>query len=207
MNYAITPEGTIVEVGDKAIVKGYEVFSDTQTLRDAIAANRIAHFKKYNPFVHAKKLWGSLPQRPGYKADLAGFEQVMQAIARLTFAAHRPKRVQLSEAATEAGVVLTEKGRAKAARDSSAAPAAAKKTSHKAREIPARIVTSKKSLVIELLKTGCTRAKIQEATVSEDMPNGWQPHTVRGFLSTLGKVHKINVRKDPSGDRVYSIEE
>lgn len=199
MNYAITPEGTIVEVGDKAIVKGYEVFSDTNTLRDAIGANRLAHFKKYNPFVHAKKLWISLPQPTGYKLpDLGGFEQVLQAIARLTFAA-RAKRVKLSEAATEAGVVLTAKGKAKAARASSAAPAAAKKTSRKAREIPARIANSKKAQVIEMLKGGCTRENIQAAT-------SWQAHTVRGFLTTLGKTYTITC--DATGDaRVYRIKE
>ncbi len=134
MNYAITPEGTIVEVGDKAIVKGYEVFSDTQSLREAIGANRLAHFKRYNPFVHAKKLWASLPQHAGYKLpDLGGFEPVLNAISRLTFG-HKPG--------------------AKAARASSASP--------KARKVSDAIKTSKKAQVIEMLRAGTTREAIAE---------------------------------------------
>lgn len=183
MNYAITPEGQIVEVGDKAVVKGYEVFSDLETLSDAIAANRTAHFKKHNPFVHAKKLWSSLPQRAGYKADLGGFQQVLQAIARLTFGAHRPKRVELSEAAKAAGVVLTKKGKAKAA---AAAVGGVPKP------------VSKKTQIINMLAVGATREQIMAVTE-------WKAHSVRGFLSTLGKKTTIQTAKNEAGELVYKI--
>lgn len=191
MNYAITPEGTIVEVGDKAVVKGYEVFSNIDSLREAIEANRLAHFKKHNPFVHAKKLWGALPQRR-YKADLGGFEQVLSAIARLTFAAHKPG--------------------SKAARASASAPAAKKARASKA--APAKIekdvatrTDSKKSQVINMLRAGTTREAIAERM-------GWLPHTVRGLISTLAKTMTISMTKTataiaggPAFVRIYKIEE
>jgi hypothetical protein len=134
MNYAITPEGTIVEVGDKAVVKGYEVFSDTESLREAIAANRLAHFKKHNPFAHAKKLYSSLPSQLVMPGKLGGFEHTLTAIAMGTFAY-----------------------KTKAARASSSAPKTAK-----ARKVSDAIKTSKKSQVIEMLKAGTTREAIAE---------------------------------------------
>lgn len=185
MNYAITPEGTIVEVGDKAVVKGYEVFSDIDSLREAIEANRLAHFKKHNHFVHANKLWGSLPQRTGYKADLGGFEQVLSAIARLTLAARKPG--------------------SKAARASSAAPKAAK-SGRQDRGNGSR-TDSKKSQVINMLRAGTTREAIAERM-------GWLPHTVRGLISTLAKTMTISMTKTataiaggPAFVRIYKIEE
>jgi hypothetical protein len=35
----------------------------------------------------------------------------------------------------------------------------------------------------------------------------WQAHSVRGFISTAGKRHKVNIEsaKNESGDRVYRI--
>lgn len=134
MNYAITPAGAIVEVGDKAIVKGYEIFSDTNSLREAIEANRLAHFKKYNPFVHAKKLYSSLPSAGQMTGKLGGFEHALTAIARGTFA-----------------------NKTKAARASSSAPKTAK-----SRKVSDAIKNSKKSQVIEMLRAGTTREAIAE---------------------------------------------
>ena len=47
---------------------------------------------------------------------------------------------------------------------------------------------------------GATLAEIQKAT-------GWQAHSVRGFLSTAGKRHGIQIQstKGESSDRVYQI--
>jgi hypothetical protein len=47
---------------------------------------------------------------------------------------------------------------------------------------------------------GATLAEIMVAT-------GWQPHTVRAFVSTLSKVDKIRIRslKNTNGERVYLI--
>ena len=37
--------------------------------------------------------------------------------------------------------------------------------------------------------------------------SGWQPHSVRGFISTAAKKHNVKIAsaKNESGDRVYSI--
>jgi hypothetical protein len=46
------------------------------------------------------------------------------------------------------------------------------------------------------------------ATLSEIMTTtGWQPHSVRGFISTAGKKHdvKIESKRNEAGDRVYRI--
>lgn len=61
---------------------------------------------------------------------------------------------------------------------------------------------SKKADVLALLqrKGGATLSQIMKAT-------GWQPHSVRGFISTAGKKHgiKIESSNDEKGDRVYKI--
>jgi hypothetical protein len=59
--------------------------------------------------------------------------------------------------------------------------------------------TSKKDAVLALIgrKNGATLAEIMEAT-------GWQKHTVRGFISILGKAGtKIESSKDEAGLRTY----
>lgn len=57
---------------------------------------------------------------------------------------------------------------------------------------------SKKAKVIEMLKRekGATNEEIQKAT-------GWQPHTVRGFLSIAGKNLTIETIKRENGARAY----
>jgi hypothetical protein len=62
---------------------------------------------------------------------------------------------------------------------------------------------SKKAIVLEMLRRpdGATLADIQSAT-------GWQPHSVRGFLSgALGKNMGLTVEsfKTPEGARAYRI--
>jgi len=62
--------------------------------------------------------------------------------------------------------------------------------------------TNKKSEVIALMKRakGATLAEIMKTT-------GWQPHTVRGFVSILGKKggEKIESSKSADGERTYKI--
>jgi hypothetical protein len=74
--------------------------------------------------------------------------------------------------------------------------AAAKKSKPKAEH------TNKKAEVIALMKRakGATLAEIMEGT-------GWQPHTVRGFVSILGKEggEKIESSKSADGERTYKI--
>ena len=61
---------------------------------------------------------------------------------------------------------------------------------------------NKKAEVIEMMKRakGATLAEIVEAT-------GWQPHTVRGFVSILGSKggEKIESCKNAAGERTYKI--
>jgi hypothetical protein len=62
--------------------------------------------------------------------------------------------------------------------------------------------TNKKAEVVAMMK----RAK--GATLSEIMKStGWQPHTVRGFVSILGSKggEKIESSKNAAGERTYKI--
>ena len=62
--------------------------------------------------------------------------------------------------------------------------------------------TNKKAEVIAMMK----RAK--GATLAEIVKNtGWQPHTVRGFVSILGSKggEKIESSKNAAGERTYKI--
>jgi len=61
---------------------------------------------------------------------------------------------------------------------------------------------NKKAEVIEMMKRakGATLVEIMKAT-------GWQPHTVRGFVSILGSKggEKIESSKNAAGERTYKI--
>jgi hypothetical protein len=61
---------------------------------------------------------------------------------------------------------------------------------------------SKKAAVLELLgrKNGATLAEIAKAT-------GWQNHTIRGFISAVGKKQgiKIDSTKNEAGGRAYKL--
>ena len=76
-----------------------------------------------------------------------------------------------------------------------AKPAPAKKTSTPRAE-------SKGAKILELIgrPKGATLAEIQKAT-------DWQAHSVRGFLSTAAKKHKLNIEsaKNEAGERLYKI--
>jgi uncharacterized membrane protein YqiK len=62
--------------------------------------------------------------------------------------------------------------------------------------------TNKKAEVIAMMKRakGATLPEIVKAT-------GWQPHTVRGFVSILGSKggEKIESSKNAAGERTYKI--
>jgi hypothetical protein len=100
------------------------------------------------------------------------------------------QRLDAVPAAPQAATVAQKaKGPGKAAKAEDAAPTA--------RE------GSKKAIVLEMLRRpeGATLADIQSAT-------GWQPHSVRGFISgALGKKMGLAVEsfKTPEGARAYRI--
>jgi hypothetical protein len=62
---------------------------------------------------------------------------------------------------------------------------------------------NKKAEVIAMMKRakGATLPEIMKAT-------GWQPHTVRGFVSILGSKggEKIESSKNAAGERTYKVE-
>ncbi len=65
-------------------------------------------------------------------------------------------------------------------------------------EAPAPREGSKKAQALAMLKAGTTREALQTAF-------GWLPHTTRGFLSILGKTHKLEVTKQQDGTRYYRL--
>lgn len=73
-----------------------------------------------------------------------------------------------------------------------AKPAQAKATAPRAE--------SKGAKILEMIgrAKGATLADIMAST-------GWQPHSVRGFISTAGKKHRVKIEssKNEAGDRVY----
>jgi hypothetical protein len=83
-----------------------------------------------------------------------------------------------------------------------AKPAKKAGRSKKAAGKPKADRTNKKGEVIAMMKRakGATLPEIVEAT-------GWQPHTVRGFVSILGSKGgvKIESSKNAAGERTYKI--
>ena len=61
---------------------------------------------------------------------------------------------------------------------------------------------SKGAKILEMIgrAKGATLAEIMKAT-------DWQAHSVRGFISTAAKKHKVNIEssKSEAGDRVYKV--
>jgi hypothetical protein len=79
---------------------------------------------------------------------------------------------------------------------------ASKKASKPDRKATAPRAETKGTKILEMIRRakGATLAEIMRAT-------GWQAHTVRGFISTAGKKHALEIEssKNESGDRVYRI--
>ena len=75
-----------------------------------------------------------------------------------------------------------------------------KKASKKAAKAAAPRAQSKGAKILGLIgrAKGAPLAELMKAT-------GWQAHSVRGFLSTAAKKHRIKIEssKNESGDRVY----
>ena len=76
-----------------------------------------------------------------------------------------------------------------------AAPTAQKKAAKANGEAKAPRADSKKAKAIEMLREGVTAAKLQKKF-------GWQAHTVRGFISVLGKTMTIS-SEVIDGERTY----
>ena len=97
---------------------------------------------------------------------------------------------------------------AKAAKVDEAKPAAPKKqaidkntsVAPAAKEAKTPHTESKGAKILAMIARpeGATLADIMKATE-------WLAHSVRGFISTAGKKHKIESTKDDSGARVYKV--
>ena len=78
----------------------------------------------------------------------------------------------------------------------------AKKAPKRAKESGVAREGTKAAKIIDLLKrsNGATLAEIMKAT-------GWQAHSVRGFLSTAGKKHRLKIEstRTGAGERTYKI--
>jgi Protein of unknown function (DUF3489) len=119
------------------------------------------------------------------------------ATAQATATGDQPKPTKKARVAPRGAHVAPKKGKsAKKGSPTKKAPKSAKKAAG-ARD------GSKTAKVLDLLKRpgGVTAKELMKAT-------GWQPHSVRGFLSgTVGKKMGLTVTstKDEEGGRSYSI--
>jgi hypothetical protein len=117
--------------------------------------------------------------------------------AQAPLAVEKPKATKKARVAPQGANVAKKKGKsAKKATPAKKAPKAAKKAKG-ARE------GSKTNTILDLLKRagGVTAKDLMKAT-------GWQPHSVRGFLSgTIGKKMGLTVTstKGEDGERSYSV--
>src|SRR6266852_2653183 len=95
------------------------------------------------------------------------------------------------------------KGHAAASKARSARkPSSAKKRAKPRRKAGNARPGSKTAKILDLVKRpgGATLKELLRAT-------SWQPHSIRGFLSLLGKKKGMAVEstKSPDGDRTYSV--
>jgi hypothetical protein len=130
------------------------------------------------------------------KGEIKMTELTMES-APVPAASEQPKGTKKARVAPRGAHVATKKGKAaKKASPAKKAPKGAKKAAG-ARD------GSKTAKVLELLKRpgGVTAKELMKTT-------GWQPHSVRGFLSgTVGKKMGLTVTstKAEDGDRTYSV--
>jgi len=119
------------------------------------------------------------------------------AIAQATAGSGQPKATKKARVAPRGAHVAPKKGKsAKKASPAKKAPKGQKKA-NAARD------GSKTAKVLDLLKRagGVTAKELMKVT-------GWQPHSVRGFLSgTIGKKMGLTVTstKSEDGERTYSV--
>lgn len=123
-------------------------------------------------------------------------------------ATEKPEAPKKATARAQKPRVAASKGKANSKTTLAKRPAVGAKAAKKARKLAKAKPEgarqgSKTEKIVELLKRsgGATLTEIMKAT-------GWQPHSVRGFISgTLGKKmgFKVASVKGENGERVYSI--
>ena len=178
--FAIDTDNTITAyLAGEAIPEGQARFASEKEL-SKLAANW--------PAERLVEIWNGFAGVPPFGA----LKPVKKFTDRKTAVARIWKAVQAltPTAAPQAAPVATKKARA------------AKETTDGDAAKPAR-EGSKKAIVLELLRRpeGATLADIMSAT-------GWQPHSVRGFISgALGKKMGLTIEsvKTPDGARSYRL--
>jgi hypothetical protein len=121
--------------------------------------------------------------------------RIWQAIQKLA-----PAAEQGAQDAPEAAAATQEASpKEKAPKTKKGANVAKPKPAKKSATAEPRTGT-KKAKVLDLIRRdkGATNEEIQKAT-------GWQPHTVRGFLSIAGKSLKIETIERENGARAYHV--
>jgi hypothetical protein len=118
----------------------------------------------------------------------------------------RPPRRAASQKKRAPGAKKTAKdGKAKSAAPNKAAKAgakASKKAAKPARNAAAPRAESKGAKILDMI------ARAKGATLAEIMKAmDWQPHSVRGFISTASKKQGVKIEsvKSDAGERVYKI--
>ncbi len=147
------------------------------------------------------EIWNGFAGTPGFDKlkEVKKFENRAKATARIWAAI----QVLAPTAAAAAPAEAQPTAKATRAKKPAKAPAAAKKAAPAAEPKTPRAGT-KKEEVLRMLrrKNGATNAELQEAM-------GWQPHSVRGFIS--GGLRKTGVAveniKRANGDTAYHIAE
>ena len=195
--FTINAENTVTafptpDHAEAAIGAGQETFASEKEFGKVTADWPISRFVE---------LWNGFAGTPGFDKlkEVKKFENRAKATARI-WAAFQVLAPTAGEAATAAAQPPAKASRAK---KPAKAPAAAKKAAPAAEPKTPRAGT-KKDEVLRMLrrKNGATNAELQEAM-------GWQPHSVRGFIS--GGLRKTGVAveniKRANGDTAYHIAE
>ena len=111
-------------------------------------------------------------------------------------AAGKPKPPQKATVAAKKGHAAASQAR------SARKPRSAKKGAQPRRKAGNARPGSKTAKILDLVKRpgGATLQELLKAT-------SWQPHSIRGFLSVLGKKKGLAVQstKSPDGERTYSV--
>ena len=119
--------------------------------------------------------------------------------APVTPAKAASKKVATQKKGAPKGQQTAKGAKAKAAVPKKVAKAA-KKAAKPERKATAPRAESKGAKILDMIARakGATLAEIMKAT-------DWQAHSVRGFISTAAKKHKVNIEssKNDAGDRVY----
>lgn len=193
--YTINAAGRIARLGDAKPEKGEEVFSSIATLGEAVT-EIVKGDEKGSEQKFLIRVFNGIP---GVR-QVKQFENRKIALARIvkaTCGIQVPASEQTTAAKAAKSRVRKALPQQFPAAKADRKPAAKGKT-HAAAVGGEPREGSKRAIIIAALEIGATRERLMELT-------GWQAHSVRGFLSTLGKTRSITVTKDEDKVRTYAL--